>query len=242
MTPAQNQYQDAWDRWRAAPEQFWLAAAASITWSRAPQRAFDESPASLVHWFPDARVNACYNAVDRHCDAGFGAQPALIHVSAMTGQEQSFSYAQLRVEVARLAGVLRALGVTPGDRVVIYMPMVPEALLAMLACARLGAIHSVVFGGFAARELAVRIDDAQPKVILSASCGLEPGRVLDYKALLDKALDMAKHAPSSCVILQRPQLSVALKAGRDHDWRELLANAAPAECVPMESTAPLYIL
>ena len=229
-------------RWRNDPENYWLDAAHAISWERRPQIACDHAARPAARWFPDGVTNACFNAVDRHVESGYGEQAALVYVSAMTGEERSIDYATLQREVAQLAGALRRLGVAAGDRVVIYMPMVPEAVFAMLACARLGAIHSVVFGGFAARELAVRIDDAAPKVVLSASCGLEPGRVIDYHSLLDRALALATHAPAHCVVLQRPQSRARLIAGRDLDWQEFLQGADAAECVPMPATAPLYIL
>ena len=193
-------------------------------------------------WFPGAQLNTCHNALDRHVESGRGDQPALIYDSPVTGTQRTYSYAELRDEVARLAGALRSLGVERGDRVVLYLPMVPEAVIGMLACARLGAIHSVVFGGFAAHELAVRIDDARPRVVLSASCGLEGARVVAYKPLLDAALDEASHAPEHCVILQRPQLAAAMTPGRDLDWAEVTAAAEPAPCVPVLATDPLYIL
>ncbi|MCU0758288.1 MAG: propionyl-CoA synthetase [Steroidobacteraceae bacterium] len=235
-------YREAYEDWRADPQGFWMRAAGTIDWVRPPTVAGDASRPPSHRWFPDGRLNACHNAVDRHVAAGRGEQVALLHVSAMTGQEQRFTFGGLRDEVARLAGALRALGVARGDRVVIYMPMVPEAVFAMLACARLGAIHSVVFGGFAARELAMRIDDARPVLLLTASCGLEPGRVVDYKALLDRALELASHRPAHCLVLQRPQLQVALEPGRDLDWRQAVDAAQPADCVPVGSTDPLYIL
>ena len=224
------------------PSAFWLEAAAAISWERPPTVGCDVSSTPSGRWFADGTLNACHNAVDRHVEAGRGAQRALIHVSAMTGEERSYTYLELRDEVARLAGALRRLGVGAGDRVVIYMPMVPEAVFAMLACARLGAVHSVVFGGFAARELAVRIDDAQPRVVLSASCGLEPGRVVDYHALLVRALELASHRPEHCVVLQRPQAPAALRAGVDLDWRQMLRDAHAADPVAVPATAPLYIL
>jgi propionyl-CoA synthetase len=224
------------------PSAFWLEAAAAISWERPPTVGCDVSSTPSGRWFADGTLNACHNAVDRHVEAGRGAQRALIHVSAMTGEERSYTYLELRDEVARLAGALRRLGVGAGDRVVIYMPMVPEAVFAMLACARLGAVHSVVFGGFAARELAVRIDDAQPRVVLSASCGLEPGRVVDYHALLVRALELASHRPEHCVVLQRPQAPAALRAGVDLDWRHMLRDAPAADPVAVPATAPLYIL
>ncbi len=240
---AVSAYPAEYARWRAAPEDFWRQAAGALQWSRRPGVVCDRTREPFIRWFPDGELNACHNAVDRHVEAGRGEQLALLHVSAMTGAEQRFTFAQLRAEVARLAGALRELGVERGDRVVIYMPMVPEAVFAMLACARLGAVHSVVFGGFAARELAVRIDDAQPKVVLSASCGLEPNRVIDYKDLLDRALQLSQHAPRACVILQRPQLTAPLQTGRDLDWRACLAATQhDADCVPVNATDPLYIL
>jgi propionyl-CoA synthetase len=224
------------------PEGFWGEAALALDWDVAPRRALDRHARPLARWFPDGRLNTCHNALDRHADGGRGDQPALIYDSPVTGTQRTYSYSELRDEVARLAGALRGLGVGRGDRVILYLPMVPQALMAMLACARLGAIHSVVFGGFAAHELAVRIDDARPRVVVSASCGLEGARTIAYKPLLDAALDEAEHAPQHCLILQRPQLTATLKAGRDHDWDELLATAEPAACVPVDATDPLYIL
>jgi len=224
------------------PEGFWGEAALAIDWDVAPRRALDRHARPLARWFPDGRLNTCHNALDRHADGGRGDQAALIYESPVTGAQQTYSYSELRDEVARLAGALRGLGVGRGDRVILYLPMVPQALMAMLACARLGAIHSVVFGGFAAHELAVRIDDARPRVVVSASCGIEGARTIAYKPLLDAALEEAEHAPQHCVILQRPQLSATLKPGRDHDWDELVAAAEPADCVPVDATDPLYIL
>jgi propionyl-CoA synthetase len=224
------------------PEGFWGEAARAIDWDVAPQRVLDRDAQPLARWFPDGRLNTCHNALDRHVEAGRGEQAALIYDSPVTGTQRSYSYAELRDEVARLAGALQGLGVGRGDRVILYLPMVPEALTAMLACARLGAIHSVVFGGFAAHELAVRIDDARPRVVLSASCGLEGGRTIGYKPLLDAALDEAEHAPEHCVILQRPQLAAELKPGRDLDWEELVSSAPAASCVSLLATDPLYIL
>ena len=191
---------------------------------------------------PGARLNTCWNAVDRHVAAGKGERVALIWDSPVTGQIRHFTYRELRDEVARLAGVLASLGVAKGDRVLIYMPMVPEAAFAMLACARIGAVHSVVFGGFAAHELATRIDDAKPRVILSASCGIEVSRIVPYKPLLDAAIAEACAKPEHCVILQRPMCRAEMAAGRDHDWHELAAAARPADCVPVLATDPLYIL
>jgi propionyl-CoA synthetase len=223
------------------PEAFWLGAAEAIDWSKAPSRALDGSNPPFYRWFPDGELNVCHNALDRHIDAGRGEQAALIYDSPVTGTQRTYTYMQLRDEVARFAGVLAGLGVGHGDRVVIYMPMVPEAAIAMLACARIGAVHSVVFGGFAPKELAVRIDDAAPSVIVSASCGIEGKRVLEYKPLLDKAIELAAHKPSSMVILQRPQAEASL-GEQDVDWAEAMESAQPVDCVPVKSTDPLYIL
>ncbi len=225
----------------ADPQAFWGAAAQAITWTTPPTVVRDDSAAPLHRWYPDGRLNTCFNALDRHVESGRGGRPALIHVSPVTGTQRTFTYAELLDEVARFAGVLSGLGVGAGDRVVLSMPMVPEAVIGMLACARLGAVHSVVFGGFAADELAVRIDDAQPKVILSASCGIEPNRVVAYKPLLDEALALATHQPTACVILQRPQL-LAQMGPRDHDWAQMVAGAEPAGCTDVAATDPLYIL
>jgi propionyl-CoA synthetase len=224
------------------PDTFWAEAASSIVWERPWTRVLDDSRAPLYRWFPGASLNTCYNAVDRHVEAGRGEQAAIIYDSPVTATKAKISYGQLRDRVARLAGGLAGLGVQRGDRVILYMPMVPEAVIGMLACARIGAIHSVVFGGFAARELATRIDDAKPKVILSASCGIEVSRVIPYKPLLDEAIRTAVHQPDHCVILARPEAPSDLKAGRDLDWAELEAESAPVECVPVEATDPLYIL
>lgn len=235
-------YADVYAAWKADPEGFWMEAAKAIDWVTPPSRALDDSNAPLYQWFTDAEVNTCHNAVDRHVEAGHGDRTAIIYDSPMTGTKARISYAELQDRVARLAGALRARGVEPGDRVVIYMPMVPEALVAMLACARIGAIHSVVFGGFAANELAVRIDDAQPKAILAASCGLEPGRIVEYMPLIDGAIEAARHKPEFTVILQRPQKEAALIEGRDHDWHAFQEGAEPAECVPVRGDHPAYIL
>ncbi|AMB45096.1 propionyl-CoA synthetase [Methylobacterium sp. AMS5] len=225
---------------------FWLKAAAAIDWDVAPTRAFDAERGVYGRWFPDARLNVCRNAVDRHAEGGRADQAAIIHDSPVTGSKRRISYGELRDEVAVLAGILADLGVTKGDRVVIYMPMVPEALFGMLACARIGAIHSVVFGGFAANELAARIEDAAPKVILAASCGIEPARVVAYKPLLDAAIARSTHKPDACLILQRPQAEAGLVEGRDRDWAETVARARRAgrraEPVPVAATDPLYIL
>ena len=237
-----NDYRTTYDRWLADPEEFWAEAAQAVDFERPWEAVLDSSQAPSYRWFPGARVNSCYNALDRHVDAGRGDQAALIYDSAMTGRVKTFTYRQLLEEVARLAGAMKARGVGKGDRVIIYMPAVPEAVFAMLACARLGAVHSVVFGGFAARELATRIDDARPRFILSASCGLEPKKVVAYKPLLDEALELCAHKPECCFILQRPELQARLVPGRDLDWNEALQGAEPAPYVPVAATDPLYIL
>jgi propionyl-CoA synthetase len=222
------------------PESFWGEAAEQLDWTRRWDRVLDQDTPPFSHWFVGGELNTCHNALDRHADGGRGEQAALVHDSAFTGRKQTFTYRQLRDRVATLAGGLARLGVVKGDRVLISMPMVPEAVMAMLACARLGAIHSVVFGGFAAKELATRIDDATPKLILSASCGLEPGKVIAYKPLLDEALRIATAQPEHCVILQRPELEAEL-GEHDLDW-STLEDAAPAPCTPVAATDPLYIL
>ena len=236
-----GEYADVYAGWQADPERFWMRAAAGVDWIEAPTRALDDSRAPIFGWYPDGVCNACWNAVDRHVEGGHGERVAIIHDSAMTGSVASLTYAELRDRVAMLAGALAARGVTKGDRVVVYMPMVPEALVAMLACARLGAIHSVVFGGFAAPELAVRIDDARPKAVIAASCGLEPGRVVAYKPLVDAAIEMAAHKPEFVLVLQREQGPAELGA-RDVEWHAAQAGVAPAPCVPVGGMDPLYIL
>ncbi|MDG2296228.1 MAG: propionyl-CoA synthetase [Paracoccaceae bacterium] len=235
-------YRELYQSWETDPEAFWMKAADHIDWDRAPSFALDARKAPLYEWYPDAMVNTCYNAVDRHVIAGKGAQAAIIYDSPITGQKDTISYADLRDKTARLAGALRAKGVTKGDRVIIYMSMVPEAIVAMLACTRIGAIHSVVFGGFAAHELAVRIDDAKPKAILATSCGIEPGRVIAYKPLIDAAIEQSEHSPETVVILQREQQTAALDHSRDCDWDAVQKGVEPAECVPVEGMHPAYIL
>ncbi|ARR57759.1 propionyl-CoA synthetase (plasmid) [Rhizorhabdus wittichii DC-6] len=224
------------------PAGFWLEAAQQIDWDVLPNCAFLKRPDGLNDWFAGGMLNTCFNAVDRHVDAGRGDQTALIYDSAMTSSAQRLTYRELLENVRGVAGMMANAGIVSGDRVIIYMPMVPEAVFAMLACARIGAIHSVVFGGFAANELAKRIDDAKPKLVLTASCGLEPGRIIDYKTLLDRALDLASHDVGTCIVLQRPQLEVGLVAGRDHDWAEAVLRADPVECVSVPAAHPLYIL
>jgi propionyl-CoA synthetase len=235
-------YAEAYAAWRADPEAWWAGIADGVTWERRWDRVFDASIGPYGQWFPGAMLNTCFNCIDRHVLAGRGEQAALIWDSPMTGRIETFTYRQMQTRTAKLAGALAALGVMRGDRVVIYLPMVPEAAIAMLACARLGAIHSVVFGGFAAAELASRIADAKPKVIVSASCGLEPGRVVKYKPLLDAAIALSPHKPDACLILQRDAQRAELIPGRDHDLVEAEAAAAPHDPVAVAATDPLYIL
>ncbi len=235
-------YADAFRRSLADPDGFWGEAAEAIDWYQRPTAVLDASGAPFYRWFTGGVLNTCFNAVDRHVRDGRGDQAALIYDSPVTSTSRTFTYQQLLAEVARFAGVLRGLGTGAGDRVVIYMPMIPEAVVAMLACARIGAVHSVVFGGFAAPELAARIDDAAPRVVVSASCGIEVSRILEYKPILDRAIGLSSHKPQSCVILQRPQAPATLVAGRDLDWVQAMARAEPAGCVPVAATDPLYIL
>ncbi|SFP76033.1 propionyl-CoA synthetase [Tranquillimonas alkanivorans] len=235
-------YAEVFDAWKRDPEGFWMEQARAIEWERMPSRALFDDKAPMYEWFSDGLVNTCWNAVDRHVEAGYGDRVAIIHDSPVTHTKHAITYAELRDRIASLAGALKAKGVGKGDRVIIYMPMVPEALEAMLACARLGAIHSVVFGGFAAHELAVRIDDAKPKAIIAASCGIEPGRIVHYKPLLDGALAQARHKPDFCVIFQREQEVAKLEDGRDFDWHGFQYGVEPADCVPVEGNHPAYIL
>ena len=234
-------YNEVYARSIRDPRAFWARAAEDIAWDTRWDQVLDDSRAPFVRWFVGGTLNTCYNALDRHVDRGRGKQPALIYDSPLTGVVRTFTYAELRDRVARVAGALRAHGVAKGDRVIIYMPGVPDAICGMLACARLGAVHSVVFGGFAPKELASRIDDAKPSVILTASCGIEPSRVVEYKPLLDRAIEMAAHKPRHCIVLQRAQARATMVPGRDVDWEEAVAAAAPAECVPVAATDPLYI-
>ena len=235
-------YNEVYASWKSDPEAFWLNAADAIDWDRKPTRALNDGNAPLYEWLDDGLVNTCWNAVDRHVAAGRGDQDAIIHDSPVTGTKSRITYAELRDRVARLAGALASKGVSKGDRVVIYMPMIPEALVAMLACARIGAIHSVIFGGFAANELAVRIDDATPKAVIAGSCGIEPGRVVEYKPLLDAAIELARHTPEFCVIFQREQARASMIDGRDLDWNDVQDGVTPAECLPVEGSHPAYIL
>jgi propionyl-CoA synthetase len=239
-------YRQTYDRWRADPQGFWAETAREIAWTKPPERIFDPKAGVYGRWFPDARCNACFNALDRQVEAGRGDQVALYYDSPVTGTKRAITYRELLDETATLGAVLNDLGVVAGDRVLIYMPMIPEAIVAMLACARIGAVHSVVFGGFAAKELATRIDDAEPKVILTASCGVEPGRIVEYKPLLDLAISLARHKPSTSVVYQRPQVEADMNEARDQDWTALVdaARAASkrAPCADLAATDPLYIL
>ena len=237
-----GRYAEALERSLADPDGFWGQAAKQIDWYQAPTVILDTSNPPFYRWFADGVMNTCFNALDRHVRDGRGGQAALIYDSPVTGIRRTYTYAELLNEVARFAGVLRGLGVDKGDRVIVYMPMIPEAAIAMLACARIGAVHSVVFGGFAAAELATRIDDATPKVLVSASCGIEVSRIVEYKPILDRAIELASHKPDHCVIRQRPAAIAVLTPGRDVDWDEAVAGAEPADCVPVAATDPLYIL
>jgi len=242
-----SRYHEVYARWQRDPEGFWAEAAQEIDWFKKPKQVFDPAAGLYGRWFVDGVCNTCFNAVDRHVLAGRGEQAAIIYDSSLAGTKRVISYARLQTETQVLAAILRDFGVGKGDRVILYMPMVPEAVIAMLACARIGAVHSVVFGGFAANELATRIDDAKPKLVLSASCGLEVGRVVKYKPLLDQAIALAAHKPDACVILQREQAPAELIAGRDHDWKALCDHAVVYaksvwDCVPVAATDPLYIL
>jgi len=241
-TSAMSTYQEAYERSLRDPAEFWSEAAMGIDWYQPWKRVLDDSKRPFYRWFSGGVLNTCHNCLDRHVNAGRGDQLALVYDSPVTQTLRRFTYRELRDEVAKFAGVLRSQGVVKGDRVVIYMPMVPEAVVAMLACSRIGAVHSVVFGGFAPNELVKRIDDAKPKLIVSASCGIEPNRVVDYKPLLDAAIDGATFKPERCIILQRPQSGAQMRRGRDVDWSDLMEHAGSVACVPVEATDPLYIL
>jgi len=238
----QGRYKALYAEAKTDPLGYWARQAARIDWSKTWDKVLDDSNPPFYRWYPGAELNTCHNALDRHVAAGHGARTALIYDSPVTQTIRSYSYAELRDRVAKLAGAIRALGVTKGDRVIIYMAMTPEAMLAMLACARIGAVHSVVFGGFAPRELATRIDDAKPVLMIASSCGLEPGRVIEYKPLLDQAIEIATHKPAACLIYQRSMCQAPLIAGRDHDFDAAIAAAAPVDCVPVAATDPLYVL
>ena len=240
-------YAKTYGAWSSDPEGFWREAARAIDWHKPPETIFDPAAGVYGRWFPDAELNTCHNALDRHVESGHGERKAIVYDSPMAGAQRSYTYAEALSEVKALAGVIASLGVGKGDRVIIYMPMVPEAVFAMLACARLGAVHSVVFGGFAAHELATRIDDSEAKLIVTASCGLEPGRIVAYKPLVDHAIDEAKHKPAKCLLLQRPELKAEMLAGRDVDYDAAMAEirakgAADTACVPVAATDPLYVL
>ena len=234
-------YDDVYAKWQLNPETFWMEAAKGIDWFKKPSRALFEDE-NTSNWFKDSSVNCCWNAVDRHVEAGNGDRTAILYDSPVTLTKRAISYSELQKKVALLAGGLRNKGIIAGDRVIIYMPMVPEAIEAMLACARLGAIHSVVFGGFASNELATRINDAKPKAIIAGSCGIEGNKVIDYKPLLDGAIEISAHKPLFCVIHQRDQLKATLFAERDVDWDDLKTNSVPVDCVPVSGDHPLYIL
>ena len=237
-----TRYDQAYAAWQADPEAYWAEAAKGIAWDIPPARIFDPAQGVYGRWFPDARLNTCFNALDRHVAAGRGAQPALIWDSPLAGRVETITYAELQTQVAKFAGALAERGVGRGDRVIVTMPMVPEAVMAMLACARLGAVHSVVFGGFAAPELAARIADAEPKVVVAASCGIEPGRIVPYKPLLDAAIAASPHKPAHCLILQREAGPCELEPERDEDLLGALLAAPPHPCVSVAATDPLYIL
>jgi propionyl-CoA synthetase len=224
------------------PVEFWEAAAKELAWSKPWDEVLDASQAPMYRWFPGGKINTCYNALDRHVEAGNGERTALIYDSPVTNTKATYSYSQLLDEVSRFAGALAERGVSPGSRVIIYMPMIPQTVIAMLACARIGAIHSVVFGGFAADELATRIRDCEPTMILTASCGIEPGRVVEYKPLLDAAIDAAGIGQIPCIVFQRPECQASLVAGRDEDWAAIAKAAQPVSCVALDATDPLYIL
>ena len=237
-------YQETYDRSIEDPEGFWREQAELVDWFRKPQRILDDERPPFYRWYPDATLNTCYNALDRHVAKGAAERAALIYDSAVTDTRRTYTYAELLEEVAAFGGVLRALGVEQGDRVVIYLPMIPEAIIAMLACARIGAVHSVVFGGFAPHELAVRIDDAQPKVLVTASGGIEPSRTVEYKPYVDRALELAEHEVGAVVLKQRPQVEATMIEGRDIDWDVAMkaGRTDPAECVEVAATDPLYVL
>ncbi len=235
-------YKEVYAAWQNDPDAFWMEAAQAIDWIKAPSKALSDENAPLYEWFADGVVNTCYNAVDRHVENGHADQAAIIYDSPITDTKETITYAQLLDRVASLGGALQAQGVEKGDRVIIYMSMTPEAIIAMLACSRIGAIHSVVFGGFAANELATRIDDATPKAIIASSCGIEPGRVVEYKPLLDAAIEMAAHKPETCIVFQRPEAVGSMIEGRDLDWDGVQVGVTPAPCVPVNGNDPVYIL
>lgn len=238
---SENSYDDIYQKWQSDPEEFWENAADELTWNKKWERVLDSDNAPLYRWYAGATTNTCYNALDRHVEAGQGQRTALVYDSAMTGEVRKFTYQELLDQVSKFAGVLKSLGTKRGDRVLLYMPMIPESVIAMLACARIGAVHTVVFGGFAALELSKRIIDAAPKVIVTASCGLEPGKVIEYKPLLDEALNLAK-AEIKTVLVERPECKAKFVKGRDFDWKALMNDALPVPCEELNATDPLYIL
>ncbi|MEL6961538.1 MAG: AMP-binding protein, partial [Pseudomonadota bacterium] len=237
-----TRYAEVYKSWQDDPESFWMKQAEAIDWIKLPSKALDDSNPPFYRWFPDGECNTCWNAVDRHVEGGRGDQTAIIYDSPVTNTKRSISYRELKELTAKLAGALKARGINKGDRVIIYMPMIPETVVAMLACARIGAIHSVVFGGFAANELAVRIDDAKPKALIAASCGIEPGRVVAYKPMLDGAIDLAEHKPDFTIMFQRDQSPADLVEGRDIEWHEAQHDVQPTDCVAVGGADPLYIL
>ena len=241
-----SSYAEVYGAWQKDPAAFWADAAKAIDWIEPPQKIFDATQGPYGRWFPDAVCNTCHNAIDRHVAGGRADQTAIIYDSPVAHSKRKITYAQLLDEVSALAAVLQDFGIEKGDRVIVYMPMIPEALTAMYACARIGAIHSVVFGGFAAKELATRIDDAKPKLVLTASCGIEPGRVVAYKPLLDEAIRLSTSRPQNVIVFAREQAKAEMVAGRDHDWTSLVEAAKAAgkraACVPVKATDPLYIL
>ncbi len=237
-----GKYKDQHQHSLNEPSQYWLEKSTDVHWFKSPTQGVDTSHSPFNTWFEDGEINACYNAIDIHVENGRGDQTALIHDSPITDSHTSYTYSELKNQISRFAGLLKSDGVAAGDRVMVYMPMIPEALVAVLACARIGAVHTVVFGGFAAKELAVRINDCSPKVIVTASCGIEPGRIVEYQPLVEEALDISNASATSCVVFQRPQSSWQLKEGRDKDWLESIAAATPADCAVLKSTDPLYIL
>jgi propionyl-CoA synthetase len=246
VTPIASRYPKVYAHWQRDPEAFWREAAEAITWFEKPKTVFDPKAGVYGRWFPDGVMNTCYNAVDRHAEGGRGDQIAFAYDSPVSNSKRNITYKELQREVSAFGAILRDFGIEKGDRVVIYMPMIPEALVAMLACARIGAIHSVVFGGFAPKELATRLNDAKPKLLLTSSCGIEITRIVPYKPLLDAAIDLAESKPQNVILLQRPQQKAEMTAGRDHDWAMLreaaLAANKTSECVPVKATDPLYIL
>jgi propionyl-CoA synthetase len=246
VTPIASRYPKVYAHWQRDPEGFWREAAEAITWFEKPKTVFDPKAGVYGRWFPDGVMNTCYNAVDRHAEGGRGDQIAFAYDSPVSQSKRNITYKELQREVSAFGAILRDFGIEKGDRVVIYMPMIPEALVAMLACARIGAIHSVVFGGFAPKELATRLNDAKPKLLLTSSCGIEITRIVPYKPLLDAAIDLAESKPQNVILLQRPQQKAEMTAGRDHDWAALreaaLAANKTSECVPVKATDPLYIL